>query len=113
MKPLFKFLTYLQPTRYFSLATTNGYSVFPVFEALPEAVKQQLHADDAYESATARMYDLSWQALHKGYIGAAETINNVEDLLLVDNYIFSRKYFSPFWVFYVLCFRLLIICLKN
>ena len=42
---LFKFLTYLQPAHYFSLRKTDGDTVFPIFEHLPEAVKQQLQED--------------------------------------------------------------------
>jgi glycosyltransferase involved in cell wall biosynthesis len=59
-----------------------------------------------YNSTLAQQYDLSWQALQKGYIGNAKVISKIEDLPVVDNYIFSRRYFSSFWVFYVLLFRL-------
>lgn len=103
---LFKFLKYLQPTHYFSLLKRNGESVFPVFKALPEALQAQLEPDGHYTSALARDYDLSWQALHKGYIGDTATIVQIASLPVVDNYVFIRKYFSPFWVLYVLLYRL-------
>lgn len=104
---LFSFLRYLQPTRYFSLRKHNGQAVFPVYDSLPEAIKQQLDIDAAYTSDLAKHYDLSWQALQKGYIGHLKTIETIEAVPVMDNYIFIRKYFSRFWVFYVLCYRLL------
>lgn len=104
---LFKFLKYLQPTHYFLLKKKNGESLFPIFKHLPESVKNQLRIDESYQSELAKQYDLSWQALHKGYIGATAPIKTFEDLPLIDNYIFSRKYFSKFWVIYVLFIRLL------
>ncbi|PKQ46742.1 glycosyltransferase family 2 protein [Confluentibacter flavum] len=104
---LFKFLKYLQPTHYFSLLKVNGDSIFPVIDELPKAVLEQLVKDDHYTCEIAKHYDLSWQAIHKGYIGNAKTYSNIEDLPLVDNYRFARKYFHPGWVFYVLIIRLL------
>jgi glycosyltransferase involved in cell wall biosynthesis len=104
---LFSFLKYLQPTHYFSLGKKNGNTLFPVYESLPEAIKQQLDLDDAYASDLAKQYDLSWQALNKGYIGNTKTIKTIEPVSVIDNYIFIRKYFSRFWVVYVLCLRLL------
>lgn len=108
---IFKFLTYLQPIHYFSLKRSNGSSVFPAIDDLPKAVRDQLVENYDYTSELARYYDLSWQALHKGYIGDAKTIIPNTDLPLVDDYIFSRTYFSSYWVFYVLCVRIL--CFYN
>lgn len=108
---LFTFLKYLQPTHYFSLPKYNGDSVFAIYKDLPESIKQQLQVVDDYKSDFAKQYDLSWQALHKGYIGNAKVISKVEDLPVIDNYIFTRRYFSSFWVFYVLLYRLF--SLKN
>jgi hypothetical protein len=104
---LFRFLKYLQPTHYFSLRKNNGQPVFPVYDSLPEAIKQQLEIDATYTSDLAKHYDLSWQALQKGYIGRSKTIEAIEAVPVMDNYMFIRKYFSRFWVFYVLCYRLL------
>ena len=108
---LFSFLKYLQPTNYFSLKKYNGTTVFPDVKKLPESVLSQLELETNYISKQAQDYDLSWQALHKGYIGDIETIAYIEELHIVDNYIFIRKYFHKTWVFYVLIFRLL--SLKN
>jgi glycosyltransferase involved in cell wall biosynthesis len=104
---LFSFLRYLQPTHYFSLLKKSGETVFPVYDCLPEVIKQQLEIDVAYTSDLAKHYDLSWQALHKGYVGGTKTIEAIETVPVMDNYIFIRKYFSRLWVLYVLCLRLL------
>ncbi|SDS84689.1 glycosyltransferase family 2 protein [Winogradskyella sediminis] len=104
---LFTFLKYLQPTHYFRLPKYNGHSIFPKVGLLPDAICAQLTEDLSFSSATARSYDLSWQAVQKGYIGSADTYTQFENIPVVDNYRFARKYFSSFWVFYVLVIRLL------
>nr|WP_321228498.1 glycosyltransferase family A protein [uncultured Psychroserpens sp.] len=108
---LFSFLTYLQPTSYFSLKKLSGKGIYPVYNDLPDELKKQLNIDNQFKSTIARDYDLSWQALHKGYIGEALTYNNFQKLDLEDEYRFSRKYFHQAWVFYVLFIRL--ISFKN
>jgi glycosyltransferase involved in cell wall biosynthesis len=102
---LFTFLKYLQPTHYFQLFRKNGTSVFPIIENLPQEVIEQLDPDPKFKSEKAREYDLSWQAVNKGYIGNAETYISFEKIPVVDEYRFLRKYFHPVWVFYVLMLR--------
>ncbi|WP_249033266.1 glycosyltransferase family 2 protein [Winogradskyella sediminis] len=81
--------------------------MFPKGDELPDSVVSQLDVDTGYFSVLARSYDLSWQAVQCGYIGLCETYTQFEDLPVIDNYRFARKYFSSFWVFYVLVIRLL------
>lgn len=104
---LFSFTRYLQPTNYFQLYRKDGHSIYPVINALPFEVLEQLNPETGYESDKAREYDLSWQALNKGYIGNVETYSLFEIVPIVDEYRFIRKYFNPVWVFYVLVLRLL------
>ncbi|MGE5943060.1 MAG: glycosyltransferase family 2 protein [Flavobacteriales bacterium] len=105
----FSFLKYLQPTHYFQLPTEQGHYVFPKIEDLPKEVLQILVEDDHYSCETAKRYDLSWQAIQKGYIGKANTYTTFEKLPLVDEYRFIRKYFHWVWVFYVLVLRLVLL----
>ncbi|GGW60362.1 GT2 family glycosyltransferase [Winogradskyella epiphytica] len=107
----FEFLKYLQPTNYFRLFIKTGVSVFPKIEVLSGSVLKQLHEDFGYETALARAYDLSWQAIQKGYIGTTETYTAFDNLPLTDDYRFIRKYFHIAWVLYVLFIRLF--SLKN
>lgn len=104
---LFRFLKYLQPVSYFQLYRKDGSSVFPLAEKLPKEIQAQLTSDPNFQSDLARQYDLSWQALHIGYIGNAETYSSFEKVPVVDEYRFLRKYFNIVWVFYVLFLRLL------
>ncbi|WP_430466451.1 glycosyltransferase family 2 protein [Winogradskyella ouciana] len=104
---LFALLKYLQPTHYFQLYKKDGSSVFPKADALPEEITQQLEADNQFQSPEARDYDLSWQAINKGYIGSADTYRSFNTIPLEDNYHFIRKYFNKAWVYYVLLLRLL------
>ncbi|WP_179351909.1 glycosyltransferase family 2 protein [Winogradskyella vidalii] len=104
---LFTFLKYLQPTHYFQLRKHNGNSTFPKVDLLPDAVYSKLTKDLDYSSAWAKSYDLSWQAVQCGYIGQCETYTEFKIVPVIDNYRFARKYFSSFWVFYILIVRLL------
>ena len=104
---LFQFLKYLQPTHYFQLYRNDGTSIFPIIENLPREIVEQLEPDPKFKSEKAREYDLSWQAVNKGYIGNAETYISFEKIPMVDEYRFLRKYFHPVWVFYVLMLRIL------
>lgn len=103
---LFKFLKYLQPTNYFSLLRYDGTSVFPDVADIPKTVLNSLEPIDSYTSKIAKDYDLSWQAVHKGYSGASKTYNEFVGLPLYDEYCFIRRYFNAFWVHYVLLVRL-------
>jgi len=104
---LFRFLKYLQPTHYFQLFNKKGTSIFPIVKNLPEFILSQLKRDSSYQSQLAQDYDISWQAVQKGYIGNEPTYTTITELELQDNYHFARKYFNSAWVFYVLLLRLL------
>lgn len=103
----FHFLKYLQPTHYFQLSRKDGTSIFPKVEEFPKEILEKLQPEQKFQSAIAREYDLSWQALQKGYIGTADTYTAFDKVPIVDEYRFLRKYFHPIWVFYVLILRLL------
>lgn len=104
---LFSFLKYLQPTHYFRLSKNNGASIFPIIEKLPLEVVNQLTKDESYTSDNAKTYDLSWQAIQKGYIGSSECYTAFKTLPLEDEYRFVRKNFNAIWVVYIVLLRLL------
>lgn len=106
----FIFLKYLQPVHYFRLASKMGQTVFPIVEELPADITELLVKDTDFESDIAQDYDLSWQAIQKGYIGSATTYKAFETLSVRDNYYFIRKNFHPAWVFYILLLRLITLC---
>ena len=104
---LFRFLKYLQPTHYFALNKSKDGSVFPIVEKLSIDIIRQLEVDDQFQSDVAQAYDLSWQAIQKGYIGNAKTYQEFVATPLVDNYRFIRKYFNSAWAVNVLFVRLI------
>lgn len=104
---IFRFLKYLQPTHYFRLNRGDGTSVFPVASGLSKKVLGQINVDHGFKSELATQYDISWQAIHKGYIGDAPTFKSFEKLPIDDEYRFIRKYFHSVWSIYVLIIRLL------
>ncbi len=108
---IFNFLKYLKPTSYFRLKRNDNTYVFPRTEELHKSVRQNLDKDQNYQSSIAGAYDLSWQAIQKGYIGKTKTYTHFEKLPIEDEYRFIRKYFHKAWVLYVLLLRL--ISFKN
>ena len=104
---LFSFLKYLQPTHYFTLFNKNGELIYPLFSALSETDFENLELDSGYFSEIAKKYDISYQALEKGYIGCAQKITTIEKIPVADEYHFVKKYFSTFWYVYTFIIRLL------
>lgn len=103
---IFSFLKYLQSTSNFNLKRQDQTYLFPKVNELPQHVLEHLSPDEKYKSQAAQDYDLSWQAIQKGYIGNAETYTAFEKLPVVDEYRFIRKNFHKAWVLYVLLLRL-------
>ncbi len=104
---LFKFLQYLQPTHYFQLYREDGTSIFPVVSHLPEQILEQVPPDHDFSSSSAIEYDRSWRAIKFGYTDPGPTYFQFEEIPLVDEYRFLRKYFHPVWVTYVFLLRIL------
>ena len=104
---LFEFLKYIQPTNYFALIKKDRFSVFPIPDKLPNKIQSQILLDKGFVSLEAQEYDLSWQAIHKGYIGNGEKLSAFKKLPLKDEYRFIRKYFNPLWATYILLIRTL------
>ncbi len=104
---LFSFLKYLQPTRYFTLPNSNGKFIYPIVSEIPGDILSYLKVDNKYNSIIARTYDLSYQAIEKGYVGEVKRIEFIEEIPVVDEYRFVKKYFSVFWYYYVFIIRLL------
>ncbi|WP_338733350.1 glycosyltransferase family 2 protein [Mangrovimonas cancribranchiae] len=102
---LFTFYKYIQPTHYF-LLKQKGATVFPNPEALPKDILEQLPVVP-YKTPVAQLYDLSWQAIQKGWVEAEDKLTRIEALSIQDNYQFIRAYFNAPWVWYVLLLRLL------
>ena len=71
---LFSFLKYLQPTRYFTLPNSNGKFIYPIVSEIPGDILSYLKVDNEYNSIIARTYDLSYQAIEKGYVGEVKRI---------------------------------------
>jgi len=104
---LFQLVKYLQPCHYFALKRKDGQSIFPKVETLPQSILEQIQKDEGFASNLAKEYDLSWQALNKGYISEKNTYATFKEIPLEDEYYFIHKYFHPVWCFYVLLLRLL------
>lgn len=108
---LFQFLKYLQPTNYFNSKIKGVDYIFPKIDAVPQKIHDFLIKDDRFLSENASNYDFSWQVIQNGMIENWETISEIREIPLVDEYRFVRKYFNPFWSFY--CLFLRIVTFRN
>ena len=105
---LFSFLKYLQPTSYFSIPRNDKSYVFPLERDIPKSAFIHLKRDLSFKSQLAQGYDLSWQAINKGFVSEKRTtLISISPIPLNDEYVFIRKYFSSAWVLYVLIIRIL------
>ena len=73
---------------------TEPHEPLAIPSEIPEEVLSLLSIDTGYFSTTSGQYDLSYQAIEKGYVGNAKRIEIVEKLPVVDEYRFVKKYFS-------------------
>jgi len=104
---LFSFLKYLQPTHYFTLSNRKGEYIYPIASEIPKNIIKYLNIDTNYSSKTAINYDLSFQAIEKGFVGDVKKIEFIEEIPIVDEYRFVKKYFSIFWFVYTFIIRLM------
>ena len=107
---LFPLLRYISPTWYFNLPAAGAFAYFPDYEQLPEAERELIQWDAGYSHAGVARLDAAYQAWHKGFIGSdAKKGLDCSKIkpTLSDNYRFVRRYFHPFWSWYILMLRLL------
>ncbi len=102
---VFEFLKYVRPTSYFSLKMKNNEYVFPEVNSVNHP-SFSLKRDTNFISEDGINKEFAYRLINSGYIGDFEKVKNVEKSPIIDEYRFIRKYFSPFWVFYVLLIRL-------
>lgn len=102
---LFQFLKYVQPTSYFSLKNKKNEYIFPKIEDIKHS-NFPLKKDTNFISEEGVNQELAFRLINSGYIDDFEKIKNVAKLPILDEYRFIRKYFSSFWVFYVLVIRI-------
>lgn len=100
---MFEFIKYIQPGNYFRL-----------IQQMPQAILVLTGEQDykvGYANATSEKLDIAYRNLQQGMV-PNPTLGRLEfqDKIIsdvVDNYIFLRRYFSKFQVYWVLILRLL------
>ena len=103
---IFSFLKYVNPISYFNKMRKNNRSIFPIWEEIPNEVKEFITLDSSYSSKESSYLDASWQLVQKGYIGNTETYKFNFKNPLQDEYRFVRKYYNRIWVYYILLIRI-------
>lgn len=106
---LFTFYKYINPIWYYNLIdSTNCYWVN--FYSLNDLEKEYVHFDKNYQDEQSSILDVAFQAWQAGLIikdkskllTSYSVVSNIKD-----NYRFVRKYYKPFWSYYILFIRIL------
>lgn len=103
----FDCIKYINPVWYFNL---NQQSYYKQIELLNPHVKNFYKLDLRYKSQISRSADASYQLICQGWTDYPNQDNALlltNNIPIVDQYLFIRKYFHPLWSWYVLIRRLL------
>lgn len=102
---IFEFIKYIKPTHYFNLKNNNGNFIYPI-------VFCDEYIDSDFQSKKAYQHYKSYASVTNGEIYSNNSkYENFEKLSVYDNYVFSRKTYSAFWIYYIFVIRIL--TLKN
>ena len=104
---LFEFLKYIRPVWYYHISDSNTFLVD--YSCLTEDVISQINLEVKYEAESSVKIDAAYQLFYAGYIPSEKdrSLDFFYEENLNDNYRFTRKYFSSFWSWYVLFYRLI------
>jgi glycosyltransferase involved in cell wall biosynthesis len=105
---LFSFLKYVRPVWYLNMRPIPP-NVFVNYDLLLEEEKELIDYCKEYVDPLAPEIDAALQAWFKGFIerGGGRCLRETECCTNVyDNYLFMRRFFSPFWSWYTLFLRL-------
>ena len=105
---LFSFIKYTNAVSYFNKIRKDGTSVFPIWEEVPDKLKNNVNFDNNYSSKKSSNLDASWQLVQKGYINdEANTYKFDSKIPIEDEYRFVRKYYNYLWVYFIFFIRIL------
>jgi GT2 family glycosyltransferase len=109
----FSFNNYIAPAFYFNLQP-NGFNPYCVdYYKLSVAEQELIDFDSNFKIVSSAQMDAAYQAFQKGII-KDESFSMDSPFVVTnvyDNYRFVKKYFHPFWIYYIFFIRLL--TLKN
>jgi glycosyltransferase involved in cell wall biosynthesis len=105
----FTFNKYIAPAFYFNLQPEfhNPYCVD--YTKLSSTEQALIDFDINYKTLESSKIDAAYQAFQKGLIkdNSFSIVQQIEVTNVNDNYRFVKKYFHPFWVYYILLIRIL------
>lgn len=107
---IFPFLKYVNITWYFNLMSGNNVPYFIDVSLLPATFQQLIDRDGGYSTQDVSKRDAAYQAWHKGFIFFDPKLQLKLDEIkptVADNYRFIKRFFHPFWTWYVWVLRLL------
>ncbi len=114
---LFSFIKYINPNWYYNLKSNSDMPYWIDYRMLNENEQQLIDFDNGYSSEYCSMLDAAYQAWNSGVVNFDKKrvlniyTDNVAGIKIKDQYRFVKKYYNPFWSFYIFIIRIL--SLKN
>ena len=100
---MFQFYKFIAPTWYYRLAPKKSFTYFLDYRKLPDNLKSLIDFDSNYQSESARYMDAAFQGWKRGIMlnDPKFELTGCHDIPLVDEYRFVKKYFNPFFAWFI------------
>jgi glycosyltransferase involved in cell wall biosynthesis len=110
---MFQFYKFIAPTWYHRIPPKKSFVYFLDYRKLPEEIQAHIDFDQQYQSEAGKYMDAAFQAWNRGVMlnESHFELQPIGKIPLVDEYRFVKKYFNPFFPFYI--FFIQFFLLKN
>ena len=108
-------LKLIKPIWYHSIFTKNSNNIWINYLDIDEKFTEKLNICDKYSTIEMTFFDASYQLIQTGYVdknidkkNISINFNNCEKQFSIeDQYLFIRRMFKPFWVYYAIFLRII------
>ena len=108
-------LKFVKPIWYHSIFTKNSNNLWINYWDIDERFKERLNICDKYSTIEMTSLDASYQLIQNGYVNKNLNTKNIlinfnkskKYFSIEDQYLFVRRMFKPFWVYYALLLRII------
>jgi len=112
MKIKIAFFEFIKPIWYYNLDIEPNNNYWIDYKKINPEYLRVLDTENYYNSKNAYSYDLAYQLWHKGVIDCDDGIlikTDIEEVSsLHDQYVFIRRMFKPWWIYYLFILRVLL-----
>jgi len=107
----FSFLNILIPIWYYNLKNTHIPQYWVDYRKINCLDKDSIDYCTSYKSVESTLFDVSYQLWHRGFISSGDENLSLRKIncspSIFDQYIFVRRMFKPFWIYFIILYRML------